>query len=194
MKIIDISVPVNKNLPVWPNTSGFQITRLNAHESHISMNAPVGSLLAAPRHFVPKGLPIDKMPLDSFIGPALVMALSKINDIPKGTERVLFKTSNSKLWAKKGNKFHKDYVGLTAKEARALVKKKIKLVGIDYLSIAKFSEAKEVHEILLKSGIAILEGLNLTRVKPGKYQLICLPVNISNIEASPTRAVLLTNR
>ena len=191
MKIIDISVPIDKNLPLWPKSSGFRLTKINENESHIEMNAHVGTHLDAPLHFIPKGLPIDKMPLSTFVGPALVTSPAKIKDIPKGTERALFKTSNSKLWAKNGNKFHEGYIGLTTKEAELLVKRKIKLVGIDYLSIAKFEEAKEVHKILLKSGMAILEGLNLTIVKPGKYQLICLPVKISNIEASPTRAILV---
>lgn len=207
-KIIDISVPVNHNIPLWPNSSGLCLTRIAqigkksaVNETHIEMNVHIGTHIDAPLHFISKGLSIDKSPLDTFIGPAFVAYLPKVKEItakdlsalklPKGVKRILFKTSNSLLWEKKVKKFKQDYVGLTADAASWLVKRDIKLVGIDYLSVAKFSEAVAVHKILLGNNIYIVESLNLVGVKPGNYELICLPLKLAGSEASPVRAILI---
>lgn len=209
MRIIDISVPVSHGIPLWPNSSGLCLTKVSkigkknvVNETHIEMNAHIGTHIDAPLHFISKGTSIDKIPLDIFIGEALVVYLPKVKEItardleklslPKSIKRVLFKTSNSLLWDKKVKKFKQDYVGLTADAASWLVKRGVKLVGIDYLSIAKFDEAVPVHKILLGKNIYIIESLNLTGVKPGTYKLICLPLKITNSEAAPVRAVLLT--
>ena len=109
---------------------------------------------------------------------------------PKGTSRLLFKTSNSKLGQ---NKFNKHFVGLSPHAAQWLVDRKIKLVGNDYLSIAPFGLIYETHQILLKNKVVVLEGLNLTGVKPGAYQLICLPIKLVGTEAAPVRAVLISS-
>lgn len=186
MKIIDISVPLDRKLPVWPKTKGFRSTVNN-----LATDLHVGTHLDAPLHFIKNGLPMNKIPLENFIGEALVMDLKNINKLPENAERVLFKTSNSRFWQKRDKKFHENYVGLSIREARFLVKKKVKLVGIDYLSIAKFEELKEVHRILLKDGIVILESINLSAVTPGRYELISLPLKLIGTEAAPARAILL---
>ena len=209
MKIIDISVPVSHKLPLWPNSSGLCLTRVAkigkksvVNETHIEMNAHIGTHIDAPLHFIPKGLSIDKLPLDIFIGPTFVANLDKVKEItakdletlplPKNVKRILFKTSNSRLWEKKVKKFKPDYVGLTADAASWLVKRGIRLVGMDYLSIAKFSEAVAVHKILLGNNVYIVESLNLTGVKSGTYELVCVPIKITDSEAAPARAMLLT--
>ena len=173
------------------------------NETHIEMSAHVGTHIDAPLHFISKGVSIDKSSLDTFIGLAFVAYLPKVKEItakdlealklPKGVKRILFKTSNSLLWEKKVKKFKPDYVGLTADAASWLVKRGIKLVGMDYLSIAKFSEAIAVHKILLGNNVYIIESLNLTGVKSGTYKLICFPLKITDSEAAPVRAVLLTD-
>jgi arylformamidase len=208
MRIIDISVPVNHKLPLWPNSSGLCLTRVAkigkksmVNETHIEMNAHVGTHIDAPLHFISRGLSIDGVPLDVFVGPVVVVYLPKVKEVaakdleklslPKDTKRILFKTSNSILWDQKVKKFKKDYVGLTADAASWLVKRGVKLVGIDYLSIAKFTEAVAVHKVLLGNSVYIIESLNLTGVKPGTYKLICLPIKITNSEAAPARAVLI---
>lgn len=206
MKIIDISVAIDKNVPVWPTASPPQCVKTfniedghPANDSAIQMGVHTGTHIDAPLHFINKGKSIDKLPLEIFIGPTRVVHLPRAKEItaddldklkiPKNITRILFKTSNSLLWSK-GAQFKKDYVGLTISAAKWLSKQKIKLVGVDYLSIAKFDEAVEVHKILLGKGTVLLEGINLSKVKPGIYQLICLPVKFSNLEASPARAVL----
>lgn len=208
MKILDISVPIRTKMPQWPGDSRPRITQVaslkkkdESNVTMVEMGLHTGTHLDAPLHFLPGGGSIDTMPLGTFVGPAFVSHLPKAKIItaehiarlrlPKGTTRVLFKTSNSKLWSKKGAKFKKDFVGLSGGAAAALVKRGIRLVGVDYLSVAAFAEVTAVHEILLKKKVALLEGLNLTGVRQGTYQLICLPLYIPGAEAAPARAVLL---
>lgn len=164
------------------------------------MGLHTGTHIDAPLHFIDEGKSIDELRLEIFIGPALVVHLPRVKEITaadldklkikKNITRILFKTSNSSLWGK-GAQFKKDYVGLTVSAAKWLAKRNIKLVGVDYLSIAKFDEAVEVHKILLGKGMVLLEGINLSKVKPGIYQLMCLPIKFSNLEAAPVRAVLV---
>jgi arylformamidase len=206
-KLIDISVPLGKDLPLWPGSSGLRLTRLatigkgGAHnETHLEINAHVGTHVDAPLHFVKGGATIGEAPLAVLVGEAMVTHLPKAKKIteedlekllvPKGTKRILFKTANSALW-KKGNKFNKEYVGLTTGAARWLAKRGVKLVGIDYLSIATMSEAKEVHQVLLGAGMHIIESLDLSRAKAGKAELVCLPLRLIGAEAAPARAFLI---
>ena len=207
MKIIDISTPLSERMPVWPETPHPRFTLISsmrdgdcANDTKVEMSIHSGAHIDAPSHFLAGGKSIDKIPLETFIGPVFVAYLPKVKKIssrelmklkiPNGITRVLFKTSNSSLW-KKPHVFRKDYVGLTEDAARWIAERHLKLVGVDYLSVADFSETAPVHKVLLKRGIALLEGLDLREAREGVYQLIALPLFIPNAEAAPTRAVLL---
>ena len=111
--------------------------------------------------------------------------------LPKGITKILFKTDNSDLLNKHENLFREDYVALTDKAAKYLVKKGIDLVGIDYLSIALFKETRPVHETLLSADVGVVEGLNLRGVSEGEYELFVLPLLVPGKEASPARAILI---
>jgi arylformamidase len=114
---------------------------------------------------------------------------------PAGSERVLFKTRNSRFWSATDSGFREDFTYLSLPAAQYLVAQGIKLVGIDYLSIEQFGvERHETHFALLRSSVVIIEGLNLTDVPPGKYELICLPLRIrgGNGDGAPARVVLRT--
>lgn len=208
MKIIDISIPISRVMPIWPKSSPPRIIKISdmskgdkVNETRIEMSVHTGTHIDAPLHFLSNGDAIDQSQLGVFFGQVFVAYLPKVKIIsatdlsrmvlPKGITRILFRTSNSVLWKNKVSRFRRDYVGLTTDAAFWLVKRGVKLVGVDYLSVASFSEISEVHKILLKKNTAILEGLDLTGVKQGLYQLICLPINIFNVEAAPVRAVLI---
>lgn len=211
MRIIDISISVSKSTILWPGSSIPKLKRFKDmkrgdghNESLFEMNVHTGTHIDAPLHFISSGKSIDQVNLEVFVGSAYVAYLPRAKDITakdlenmrwrSGTKRLLLKTSNSSLWNKKNPKFKKDYVGLTPDAAKWIVKKGIKLIGIDYLSIAKFSDAQKVHQILLGAGVFILEGIDLSKVKKGKYELICLPLKLLDAEATPVRAVLLTTQ
>ncbi|GJQ48353.1 MAG: hypothetical protein HKUEN01_07390 [Candidatus Kuenenia stuttgartiensis] len=104
-------------------------------------------------------------------------------------KRVLFKTVNSSYW--KFSTFKKDFVYLTKDAAQYLVDKGIRLVGVDYLSVEKFeSQLAETHHTLLRNDVIILEGLDLSNVERGRYELIALPLKIKDGDGSPARVVL----
>lgn len=168
--------------------------------SKIAMSLHSGTHVDAPAHYIKNGKTVDRMEPDSLIGRAMVIDLTKVEDsigkadleergIRKG-DVVLLKTKNSRLLALK--RFSRSFVHLSENSADYLIERKIKAVGIDYLSIEKFGpKENKVHKKLLSNNIPIIEGLNLEHVKPGAYTLVCLPLKIKNGEAAPTRCVLL---
>ena len=205
--IIDISVPLRAGMPVWPDSPGYHLTQFQSMEagdawnnSRLDSDVHVGTHIDAPRHFLPKGSTIDALPLEVLIGPAVVVSLPEVEaitradlerlNLPRGVQRLLFRTRNSRLWTSGETKFRKDFVALTADAAAWIVDRQIRLVGIDYLSIQRFDDSPETHRILLENAVVILEGLNLSRVEPGPYELICLPLNLVGAEGAPARAVL----
>lgn len=208
MKIIDISLPIKRNMPIWPKSVKPDFKLVSSHkkgdlwtETEIHMNLHTGTHIDAPLHRIKNGVSVDRLPLESMIGQAAIVYLPKaeiITDqelmklhLSQNINRILFKTTNSDFWLKHKIGFQKKFVALNVEAALWLAKRKIKLVGCDYLSVAPFGNTSEVHEILLKKGIVLLEGLNLSKVKPGVYQLVCFPLNFVGSEASPVRAVLM---
>lgn len=205
MNIIDISVPLHEGTPLWPGSVGINLQRVNSlqngdktNDSSLNCDVHAGTHVEVPLHYIKGGKSIDQLSLDILCGLAIIAELPTTDmidknilhslDIPYGVKRIIFKTSNSGLWA--SNKFTSDYVALTEDGARWIIDKGIKLVGIDYLSIAPYDNSQPVHYMLLKAGVTILEGVDLSQVKPGKYELICLPLKLINAEAAPARAIL----
>jgi arylformamidase len=114
------------------------------------------------------------------------------HNIKRG-ERILLKTHNSpKFW--QADAISMDYLYITRGAARFLVEAGVKLVGIDALSVGSpvdpDTTTPDTHQILLGNEIWIIEGLNLTGVNPGNYNLICLPLKLKDTEGSPVRAII----
>jgi arylformamidase len=103
---------------------------------------------------------------------------------------VLFKTRNSsRAW--KCKEFAKSFVYISKEAAALLVERGVQTVGVDYLSIGGFfKDGVETHRILLGAKVWVIEGLNLSRIIPGRYELICLPVKIRGADGAPARVVL----
>jgi arylformamidase len=110
--------------------------------------------------------------------------------IPKNTRRLLLRTDNSRWWAEGETAFQDDYVALTAEAAEWVVDQGIALVGVDYLSVQGFTDGPATHEILLSNEVIIVEGLNLSDVDRGTYDLYCLPLRIVGADGAPARAGL----
>jgi arylformamidase len=111
--------------------------------------------------------------------------------IAEGTTRLLFGTRNSHWWARDEYNFQKDFVAITGDGADWLVARGIRLVGVDYLSVAPFGESGPTHTTLLGAGIVVVEGLNLARVPRGFYELYCLPLKLKGSDGAPARAILI---
>ncbi len=208
MQIYDISLTLSPELPHWPGEPGMTRTLIkkigpesHANVSEIKMGVHTGTHVDAPFHFIPGGKTIDQVSLKILTGRAYVLALPEVDlitasvlekaDIPPRTRRLLFKTRNSQYWASDDKNFEKEFVALSPDGAELLVKRGLKLVGIDYLSIAPFGHGKETHEILLGAGVAVVEGLNLADIPQGRYALYCLPLKLAGADGAPARAMLV---
>ena len=207
MKLYDISIPVSNSTIVWPDDPPVSIKASKSiakgdacNLSKVEMGVHVGTHIDAPLHFIKGGDAIDKIPMETFIGQALVVEVDSKEVIKKkdleghnlsGHRRVLIKTRNSKLWEKEVKEFDKNFVSIGIDAAKYLIEMKVALIGVDYLSVEGFhSKDNAVHKLLLGEGIALLEGLNLSAVNSGEYELICLPLKLEGCEASPARALL----
>ena len=163
----------------------------------LTMSVHAGTHLDAPFHFLPDGAGIDALPLERFIGPAMVHAVdadryiteAHVDAIPlDGVTRVLFKTRNSQLL--KRREYDPNFVAFSLEAARALVARGVDLVGLDYLSVAHADEQVPVHRAFLDHGVVLLEGIDLSEIRPGRYELICFPLRLRGLDGAPCRAVL----
>lgn len=190
---IDISAPLRSPMQHWPGDPAPEIG-----PALIRMHPHTGTHIDAPLHYIPGGMTIDAMPLDATVGEARVVAVdgpaideTVIEDIqPSPGERLLFRTSNSDdCWC--GACFRKRYVSVLPRAATMLVERKVRTVGVDYLSVGPFgAEGDETHRILLDAGVWIIEGLHLGDVLPGRYELVCLPLKIEGGDGAPARAMV----
>jgi len=209
MKIHDVTLTMEEGMPVWPGETDFVLQRdkkieegANANVSRLVMSVHTGTHVDAPFHFMPEGGTVENLPLDVLIGKVSIVELDdSVNEItrevleavslPEEIERILFKTRNSKYWVDGSEGFHEGFVGIDAGAAELLVKKGVRLVGIDYMSIAPFKRSRPTHEVMLGAKMIVIEGLDLSGVTPGEYTLYCLPLKLRNTDGAPARVILI---
>lgn len=206
MKIYDVSVPIKNSMLVWPDNQDVNIERVKTFKkdgvrlTRFSFGSHTGTHIDAPNHFLANGISVDEIDLEKLIGRCTVLDLTKIGglkilpehlekfDIKKG-DRIIFKTGNFALLKK--SSFPKEYVSLSEDAAYFLVEKAVCLVGTDFLGIEKRGNPNHpVHKILLSNGIVIVEGLDLSDIKEGVYDIICLPLKVVGADGSPARVIL----
>lgn len=203
---IDISVPLRDAMVHWPGDPPVTIKLVKdmehgdtANLSMISMGVHSGTHIDAPRHFIRQGIGVDQMPFDATVGRARVIEIKDTESIKpeellqqriRHGERILFKTRNSlQVWHT--DEFVEDFVFISDDAARFLVDRGVRLVGVDYLSVGSFRHGGSyVHRTLLSGGVWVIEGLNLSHVAAGKYDLICLPLRITRGDGAPARAIV----
>ncbi len=210
MSIYDISVNISEDTPTYPGDPAIEVevaAALSAGDvanvSRLHFSAHTGTHLDAPAHFIEGAPQVWTLPLDTLIGPARVVSVPEdVRAIDAahlntrdfgGATRVLFKTRNSAFWNVARGRVREDFTYITPGAARALVEAGVKLVGIDYLSVEKFDTTDfATHITLLSHGVVIVEGLDLSGVAEGTYELICLPLKIAGGlgDGAPARAIL----
>jgi arylformamidase len=208
MQTYDISLSISPDLPTWPGDPPVLLERVdkieegaNNNVSRIDMSVHTGTHVDAPFHFLPEGKTIEQLRLSQLTGRVYVLHLLDVDlitaevlvraQIPPRTRRVLFRTRNSEYWSRREKSFQTDFVALNPEGAHYLVQRGVKLVGVDYLSVAPYKQSKLTHEILLKAGVVIVEGLDLSEVSQGRYTLFCLPLKLVGSDGAPARAILV---
>jgi arylformamidase len=209
MSIYDITVPIRAGMPIYEGDPTLSIEPWSAmadgdsaNVSFLHFGAHTGTHVDAPAHFIEGAGKIDSLPLNILIGPARVIRVPDdrmevdaefLNECDlTNVTRVLFHTRNSAFW---NEGFRKDFTHVLPEAAELLVERGVKLVGNDYLSVEKFhSGHHRTHLTLLRNGVVIVEGLNLSDVPGGDYELICLPMKIADGagDGAPARVVLRT--
>ncbi len=207
MTLYDISLTIAEDLPIWPGDPKIELKKISqivngeeANVTHISACVHIGTHVDAPDHFLGNGKTVENLPLDLLVGPASLVELSVSGQIsatdlqnasiPQGIKRLLIKTTNSQIWAEGMKEFREDFIALEADAAAFLVDQGVQVVGVDYLSVAPFSDPAPTHRILLEAGVLIIEGLDLSGVEAGEYTLLCLPLKISDSDGAPARVLL----
>lgn len=202
----DISVPLRSGMATFSGDPPVRLERVKSmsagaicNVSRLDFGLHSGTHIDAPAHFIDGAAGIEAIDLDGLVGPALVIDARRIAGhfdrdglnglgIPEGTERLLFLSRNSELWARPD--FDSSFAGLTFDGAKLLVERGIRLVGADYLSIAPFDDPTPTHVVLLEAGVVVIEGLDMRGVEPGAYELICLPLLIPGSDGGPARAAV----
>lgn len=210
--IFDVSLGVGPAMLTWPGDPPVEVDpsrRISkgdsANVSELRLGTHTGTHIDPPFHFIDGGATAEALDLTVLVGPALVADLRGAGDsitpkeldalaIPDGTVRLLFRTPNSALWSASPVRFPDTYTALTPEGARWCVDRGIRLVGTDFLSIErKGAPGHPTHVALLEAGVIILEGLDLSAVDPGAYELSVLPLKILGGDGAPARAILRTS-
>jgi arylformamidase len=205
--LIDISVRLEPEMTTWPDSVGVRVERIKSfangdavNVTRLDMDVHCGTHVEAPLHFLDGGCALEELTVDTFVGPAYVAHLPDADvigpdeleraEIPDGTVRLLLRTRNSITWHDADRRFRADYAALSAGGAEWVVARGMRLIGVDYLSVQRFDEGPDAHQILMRGEVAILEGVDLSNVPAGPYRLLCAPIWIGGAEAAPARALL----
>jgi arylformamidase len=201
VEILDVSVPVRPGMVVWPGDPAVRMELASAiadgaeaNVTRLELGSHTGTHVDAPLHFFDGEAGAEALMLDALVGPCVVvdaraargeLGPEALDGVAGGVERVLFKTTNSELWARDG--VADEFVLLGEEAAREVVRRRIRLVGIDYLSIG----GNDAHRTLLRAGVVPLESIDLRGVEPGVYSLVCLPLRLVGADGAPARTILI---
>lgn len=199
----DVSILMKNGMTVWPGDPPFVFapdSRIaegaSCNTSALQMGTHTGTHMDAPWHFDESGAKLDAVDISLFAGPALLLDMGEkrvIRAEDLGTRplppRVLIKTVNARIPA--DAPFAEDYVALDVSAAERLVDEGVRLVCVDYLSVAPFKQpGQRTHHILLGAGVLVVEGLRLAGFDEGTYELIVLPLPLAGADGAPCRALL----
>jgi len=202
-RLIDISPPLGPDIQIWPGDAPYEEkwTFRMSHEcpvnvAEVGFSTHTGAHADGLLHFDETGSPIGKMPLESYIGPCLVVEASgdsgfvEVADLPAvfdhPPERLLIKTG-----ARASGPWTDKFRSISPNLIEELAKSGGRLIGTDAPSLdPASSKTLDAHQVVRRHGLAILENLELGHVTPGPYELIAPPLSFSNLDASPVRAIL----
>lgn len=202
---IDVSVPVRDGMVHWPSDPPVRIGLSMsiaggdaANITEVAMSAHTGTHMDAPRHFIDDAAGIDALPLEATVGPARVIEIGDPQVVTAaeldrhgldGAERLLLRTRNSEhRWWEED--FDDGFVHIEPEAAELIAGAGIRAVGVDYLSVGGMESGVQTHLALLGAGVWIVEGLDLSGIEAGEYELLCLPLRLVGADGAPARALL----
>lgn len=206
MTLFDITRSISSSTVVWagdPQPIVERVLRMDAgdpyNETRVQFSAHTATHVDAPLHFIPGGSAIDALPLEILTGPAWVAqfptgaqigaAHLDAARIPPGVLRLLLKTGAPPH----PTAFHPEFGALAPDGAEWCLRRGLRLVGIDTISIEGYASVyagSVVHRALLGAGVVVVENLDLEAVAPGAYRLTCLPLKLAGSDGAPARAIL----
>ena len=207
--VIDISRPVAAGIPVWPGDTAYEYKRTwkigpgcPVNVGQVTMSLHTGAHTDAPFHFDDAGADMASVDVAKYVGPCVVARIEgggggvTPTDLPAHVEGDLRRAPRLLLrtYAARPSAFDVHMRHLSPELADWLADRGVVLVGLDTDSMDSF-DSKELpsHRRLAARGVAILEGLDLSNVEPGLYDLVALPLRLVGADASPVRAVLIGN-
>ena len=202
----DISVAVDESTPEWPGDTPFSCgwpwqmsAGASVNVSTVTLSPHVGTHADAPLHVRDGWAGSHELPLDAFMGPAVVcsvggpsreLELTDLPSLPGGRiERLLLKTGRTIVQGT----FPESWPALSTRAVAELLGRGLRLLGVDAPSVdLRDSKTLEVHYALFTGGAYNLENLDLSAVQDGAYELVALPLRVHGLDAAPARAVLRT--
>jgi arylformamidase len=204
VRLRDISIAIDERTPEWPGDTPFSCgwtwqmaVGASVNVSVLTMSPHVGTHADAPLH-VRDGWPAShELPLDAFMGPAVVCSVSglareleagDLPSLPTGRiERLLLKSGRTIV----RGAFPESWPALSTRVVAELLERGLRLLGVDAPSVdLRDSKTLDVHHALFAGGAYNLENLDLTEVADGAYELVALPIRVRGLDAAPVRAAL----
>lgn len=208
-RLIDVSLTIGPDLLTWPGDPPAAVERTKhlatdgSNVSRLTIGTHTGTHVDPPVHFVEGTDGVDRVPVDLLVGACLVADARGMRGplgaadldrlgVPEGTERLVLRSDNSDLWRRAHAAFPDEYVCLSPEGAAWVVRRGIRLLGVDFLSVEqRGAPGHPTHVELLSNGVVIVEGLDLGAAEPGSYTLAVLPLKIAGGDGGPARAVLI---
>ena len=201
--LIDITRPLQNGTPEWPGDTPVAfnfVARIENGDAvnvgHLSMSVHNGTHADAPHHYHDAGIPIDQVPLETYVGPARVVdirdwkaiTIAQLTTIEAGSaERLLLRTG---AWTRP-DEFPQSWPLMDPDVPAWLTARGVKLIGLDAPSVDELtSKDLPIHLACNAAGLFIMENLLLDDAPAGDYELIAIPLRLTGADGSPVRAVL----
>jgi arylformamidase len=202
-RLWDISRAIGESTAVWPGDTPFSrrwVMRIedgcSCNVSTVTHSVHCGTHADAPFHFDPKGVTIDQVDISRYVGPCVVMTAKSRDCLHPSDLAPLDLAAAERLLVRgpdrlRDDQWKDDFFYCSVEAARVIAKSGLRLLGLDSPSM-DFMSSKELdaHKTLVDGGVAILESLDLSKVKDGRYELIALPLKMTGGDGSLVRAVL----
>jgi arylformamidase len=199
MKLFDVTRPIHPGMAVYPGDPEVVVrpvssirTGAPANVSMLSLGSHTGTHVDPPLHFREGAPAVDQLPLDVLIGPARLYEVAIREQIDAASLAGLdLATCPRALFKVRSSSHSPQAAGIAADAVEVLIRTGVRLVGLEDPSADPAGSADfPAHRALLGAGVIIVEGLDLSAVPPGPYELLCLPLKLRAGDGAPARVVL----